>query len=117
MDRHVGTYISRQIGKWTYGQMVDRAADVVNFVHIPLKKVESFVTNIFETMQGTLVTEFVEQLNTVCAAAIRDGVIDVEVAMLRVWHISDSTADTVCKNNRIHLLVAERITSLSFSKR
>jgi hypothetical protein len=60
--RHI--YVYRQTGKWTYGQIVDREVDIVNFVYIPFKKVEPFVTNVFETMQGTPVTKFVEQLNT-----------------------------------------------------
>jgi hypothetical protein len=70
--------------------------DTVNFVYIPFEKVEPFVTNVFETMQGTPVTEFVEQLITRCAAASGDFVIDVEVAMLWVLYISDSTVGTVC---------------------
>jgi hypothetical protein len=86
----------RHIRRQTDWQIVDRAVDIANFVYIPFKKVEPFVTNVFETMQGTPLTEFVEQHITRCAAASGDGVIDLEVAMLRVLYISDSTAVTVC---------------------
>jgi hypothetical protein len=100
---NVGTYIGRQIGKWTYGQMVNRSVGIVNFVYVPFKKVEPFVTNVFETVQGTPVTEFVKQLSTRCAAASGDGVTDVDAAMLRVLYISDSTAGTIC-NKQSHIL-------------
>jgi hypothetical protein len=77
--------------------------------------VEPFVTNVFETVQGAPVTEFVEQLSTCCAVAGWDGLTDVEVALLRVLHISGITASTVC-NKYIHLQVTERLTPFSFSK-
>jgi hypothetical protein len=65
--------------------------------------VEPFVTNVFESVQGTPVTEFVEQLTTRCAAARGNGVTDVEAAMLRVLYISDSTASIFC-NKQLHTL-------------
>lgn len=61
---------------------------------------EPFVTNVFETVQGAPVTEFVEQLSTCSAAAGGDIVTDLEVAMFEVLHISEITEGTVCNKKK-----------------
>jgi hypothetical protein len=44
--------------------------------------VQLFVTDVFQTMQGATVTEFIEQISTRCATATGHGLTDVLVAML-----------------------------------
>lgn len=55
-----------------------------------------FVADIFETMQGAPVTEFVEQINTCCATAARHGATDEFVAVLREMYISGVAMATIC---------------------